>query len=399
MNQELTPYAVFTNEYEKREAAFAGQLPAHIPAERFKRVVLRAVQKTPDLLVADRASLLSAAMDAATDGLLPDGREGAIVVFNTKVRRDGKDIWIKKCQWMPMLQGLLKKVRNSGELRSITVELVYGGDAFRYWVDEGGPHLNYEAADRPNKDEFRRAFAVAVTKDGSYIEVMDAQEIDDVQSVSRSKDREGNPTGPWRDWWGEMVKKTVLRRLIKRLPLSTDLDDLIRRDDALYDLDGSSDKPRVEPAKTLGGRLDQLADQRGVGVVDTVRHDADGVILENESVAENEEAATVGGSVGSQPADAAASTNSAGNPPVSTSTAAPAGAPNPETPPAGVPSQAEARAAGAEARAKGRTQVIPVRYKRYSTLASAFMDGYTTGVAEDREPGADEEEGQVRLMD
>jgi recombination protein RecT len=39
-----------------------------------------------------------------------------------------------------------------------------------------------------------------------------------------------------------MAKKTVARRHSKVLPMSTDLDDLIRRDDELYDMAGASDK-------------------------------------------------------------------------------------------------------------------------------------------------------------
>jgi recombination protein RecT len=284
VSTEVAPLTAFVSQYEQREAAYAGQLPAHIPAERFKRVLLRAVQKNPDLLTANRASLLNAAMDAATDGLLPDGREGAIVTFNTRVNRDGKWVVIKQAQWMPMIAGILKKVRNSGELKSITANLVYGGDIFRYWVDENGEHLNHEPADNPEKSIFRRAYAMAITNDGGvYISVMDAEQIAQVQAVSRSKDKDGNPKGPWADWWEEMVKKTVMRRLAKKLPTSADLDDLMRRDDALYDLEGRSDRQPVEPAKSLGGRLDQLADQRGVGVVDTVKHDADGVVIENGS--------------------------------------------------------------------------------------------------------------------
>lgn len=212
------PIVAFKESLDVRMPQFAAALPAHIPPERFARVVLTAVQNNADLLNCDRQSLWNAAMRAAQDGLLPDGREGAIVKFSNQA------------QWMPMVFGILKKVRNSGELKSITARLVYAGDEFRYWVDETGEHIRFEPADAPDKNTFRRAFAVAITKDGgSYIEVMDAAEIEKVRNVSRAKNN-----GPWKDWWEEMVKKTVIRRLSKRLPMSNDLDDLIRRDDDLY---------------------------------------------------------------------------------------------------------------------------------------------------------------------
>lgn len=247
-SKALSPIKEFQHQVEQREATFASTLPTHIPAERFKRVVLRSVQKSPDLLNADRASLFNAAMDAANDGLLPDGREAAFVVFNTKQG--------KKIQYMPMIFGVLKKIRNSGELKAISVRVVYAGDQFRYWIDENGEHLTYEAADNPDKSIVRRVFAQALTKDGGvYIEVMDVEDIEKVRAVSRAKNN-----GPWVDWWEEMAKKTVLRRLAKRLPMSTDLDDLMRRDDHLYDFDGARERPKVEAPKMLNDRLDALAD-------------------------------------------------------------------------------------------------------------------------------------------
>src|SRR5258708_34442980 len=55
-----------------------------------------------------------------------------------------------------------------------------------------------------------------------------------------------------------MAKKSAIRRLSKRLPLNTDLDDLIRRDDALYDFESKA-APQIAQIHTLAGRLDHLA--------------------------------------------------------------------------------------------------------------------------------------------
>jgi len=86
----------------KMQPEFAAALPPQIPVEKFIRTTLTAVQMNPDLLQADRRSLLGACMKAAQDGLLLDGREAAPVIFNTK---DGK-----KVQYMPMVGGILKKM-------------------------------------------------------------------------------------------------------------------------------------------------------------------------------------------------------------------------------------------------------------------------------------------------
>lgn len=255
---QVNPLVVLKEQMEKRTNEFAHALPEHIPVDRFKRVLMTAVQNNPDLVNADRQSLWNSAMRAAQDGLLPDGREGAIVIYNTKEKRDGSEVWIKKAQWMPMVFGILKKVRNSGELAMITARVVYAGDQFRYWIDEKGEHVLYEPADDPDTKVIRRVFALARTKDGeSYVEVMSPAEIEKVRSVSRAKDK-----GPWVDWYDEMAKKTVIRRLSKRLPMSSDLDDLIRRDDGLYNFGEAREGAKVESRRPkLVEALDKIGSE------------------------------------------------------------------------------------------------------------------------------------------
>jgi len=236
MTTEISPITDFKNTLEKQAPQFKMALPPHISTERFTRTVMTAVQKNPKLLQCDRTSLWAACMQAASEGLMPNGIESAIVPF--------KD----QAQFMPMVAGILKKIRNSGEIISICVEIVYEGEPFKYYVDTQGKHLEHT----PNVfglsvGPMLGAYAIAVSKDGgSYIEVMSAGEIGKVRSVSRSKD-----SGPWRDWFEEMVKKTVIRRLSKLLPMSTDVLDLIKSDDQFYQLE----QPQITPPSTTPSKL------------------------------------------------------------------------------------------------------------------------------------------------
>ena len=52
--------------------------------------------------------------------------------------------------------------------------------------------------------------------------------LDDVEKVRKSS-RAGN-FGPWKDWWDEMAKKTVIRRISKRLPSRADVDAVMQAD-------------------------------------------------------------------------------------------------------------------------------------------------------------------------
>jgi recombination protein RecT len=193
-------------------------LPDHVSPERFERITLTALQRAPDLLGCDRKSLFESVMQCAQDGLIPDGREAALTKFGNKVA------------YMPMVAGILKKVRQSGELSTITAHIIYKGDEFRYWIDDEGEHLTHTPDLMSEQAEALGVYALARTKDGGvYIEVLRMSEVKKIRSVSR-----GANNGPWAQWFEQMAKKSAIRRLAKRLPMSTDVENVIQRDDQFY---------------------------------------------------------------------------------------------------------------------------------------------------------------------
>ena len=220
-------------------------LPSHIKPEKFQRVVMTVVQQQPDLLDADRRTLLGACMKCAADGLIPDGREAALVIFNKKEKRDGKDAWVKAVQYMPMMAGILKRIRNSAEVASVQAHVIYANDKFL--IRRGlADTLEHEPLFPGDRGQPIGAYAVAKFKDGSdpQFEVMDLNEINKVRNVSRSKD-----SGPWAAWWDEMARKTVFRRLSKWLPMDAETETLIRRDEEI----GAVDEP--------SGVIDAIVDE------------------------------------------------------------------------------------------------------------------------------------------
>lgn len=197
-------------------------LPDHISTERFERITLTALQRSPDLLQCSRKSLFESVMRCAEDGLIPDGREAALVKFKDSVA------------YMPMVAGILKKTRQSGEIATITAQVVYEQDTFEYWIDDQGEHLTHRPdmeSDDPGKP--RCVYAMARTKTGeTYVEVLRMSDVDKIRKASRSSNG-----GPWSTWWSEMARKSAIRRLSKRLPMSTDLERVVTRDDDFYDFD------------------------------------------------------------------------------------------------------------------------------------------------------------------
>lgn len=229
MSKSITPAQAIKQDLAKMKQQFASALPNHIPVEKFIRTMQTAISTSPQLVSADRQSLFAAAMKAAQDGLLPDGKEAAIVTFKS----NGKDV----ASYMPMVGGILKKVRNSGELSTITSQIVYSNDEFSFFINEDGEQLMHKPDMFADRGEAIGVYALAKTKDGAvYIEVMTRAQVDAVKNVSRGKN------GPWSGPFAmEMWRKTAIKRLSKRLPMSTDIEFTMRADDELYDIE----KPEI----------------------------------------------------------------------------------------------------------------------------------------------------------
>jgi recombination protein RecT len=263
-DKDAGPITVLRAQLEQRARDFVDILPSHIKPEKFQRAALSAAQNNPDLLTADRRSFILACLKAAQDGLLPDGREAAIVAFNS--RQKGPQGWatIRLAQYMPMVWGLRKKILQSGEIADLFAAVVYRQEieSGRFHYEEGSerqlrhqPILDADFA--PTDADIALAYSIATFSDGTKsFEVMRRGEIDRVRQESQTgatTDKAGNPReakGPWVDWFGEMAKKTVIRRHSKSLPQTGDI---------LVDIEGADIAHAAQSAVAL---LDSRAPDR-----------------------------------------------------------------------------------------------------------------------------------------
>lgn len=241
-------------------------LPKGADVERFKRVCVLAIQNDPKLLDCDQSSFFTACIQAATDGLVPDGREGVILPYRDK--RTGK----VTASWQPMVWGLVKLVRMSGSIKDLNAYVVREGEHFQQWVDETGAHFKHVPLAESDDQPVVAAYAFARTMEGGvYVESIGPKAIAQFRALSRGE----SVWGPWGD---EMVKVRVLKRLAKRLPMAGEAQERIDlmnardsgtvidiggapgRRDALLDLnsqigmdDGSGDPDAAQATATSGG--------------------------------------------------------------------------------------------------------------------------------------------------
>lgn len=232
-----------------RKPELAKMLPEHINIEQFERAANNALMRNMEIAECDPVSVYDSVMRCAQDGLIPDGKEAAIVVYGGKQG--------KKAQYQPMIDGVLKRIRQSGLVSNIAAKAVYENDEFDYWFDEDGEHVKFKPVFK-DRGQFMLVFAFAKLKDGEMIvEVMTKDEIDKVKSASRS----GNSQySPWAQWYERMAVKSGLHRLARRLPTSSEtmqmVESLERDIDARFDnARDVTPTPKKSLAESLGEPL------------------------------------------------------------------------------------------------------------------------------------------------
>jgi recombination protein RecT len=190
-------------------------LPDNIPVRRFKRIVLTAINQNASLARCDRHSLFLAAVKCAQDGLYPDGREAALVPYNNIV------------QYIPMVTGLRRLM--AGEIRSAMTEVVYANDHFRQLMGERAQIEHEPPPLGQDRGEPIGAYAIIRLKSGDAIrEVMPKAEIERIRNDYSHNTR---ADAPWRLHWGEMARKTVLRRAAKQVAFSPEIERVFSRGD------------------------------------------------------------------------------------------------------------------------------------------------------------------------
>jgi recombination protein RecT len=220
---------------ERSADRIAAAIPEHFTAERVIQVVTTLVYRTPRLQECDRNSIYAAVMRGSSLGLDFEPALGEAWL----IPRYNKNIRGYECQFQPGYQGLRKLATRGGEVSFIQSRLVHERDVFDY---EYVPELVFKHKPHLGRDKGAVLFVYSLGRlkgcQEPLIEVMDTEEIEGIHQRSESyqtAQRKGEPEyGPWVSDWGEMAKKTVLKRLCKSLPRSLELAKAIEADDEEY---------------------------------------------------------------------------------------------------------------------------------------------------------------------
>ena len=203
--------------------AVARALPSHMTHDRFMRVAMTAINKTPALQDTSPASFCLAILTAAQMGLEPDGRLAHLIPYG------------KTCTLILDYKGKVELAMRTGTIANIHAGVIHDGDLFSFDMGEVKQHvpwfLRRDAAKPEKEGGVYAAFARVLFKDGtSKAEVLSRDEVEAIRKRSRA----GN-SGPWVTDWNEMAKKTAFHRCAKWIPTSPEFRDAMDRDGDSYE--------------------------------------------------------------------------------------------------------------------------------------------------------------------
>lgn len=237
---------------------FARALPKHLTAERFARVAITALTRTPKLADCTHASLMKCLLDLSAMGLEPDGRRAHLIPYGTEATL------------IIDYKGLVELIRRSGDVVSIRAETVCEKDEFS-WADGIVSHkVNW----REDRGEVQAVYAEALMKSGEkQTAVMTRAEIEAIMNRSQGYlyAKKNQKQHPWLSDWAEMAKKTAVRRLSKMLPLSSEIMDHVARDDDQFAMRNVTPNPpsfilpKAEESPATEVPIEEMPDQQWEG--------------------------------------------------------------------------------------------------------------------------------------
>lgn len=197
----------------RRQVALA--LPKYMTPERMLRVAVTALKNNPRLLECTEGSLINSVTQAAELGLEVNSPLGYAYLVPYK----------DQCTLQIGYRGFINLAHRSGRVSSMAAEVVYENDTFS--IELG---TNRRLIHRPflNGDRGKKlgAYATVNFRDGTTdFEYMAADEIAAIKARSAGARQKG---GPWDTDENEMWRKTPIRRLAKRVPMTADDQSLLR---------------------------------------------------------------------------------------------------------------------------------------------------------------------------
>lgn len=194
--------------------------------DRYLKIALEAATKNPLLLECAPASIAKALIEAASLGLDPSGGTLGHAYLVPYRAKNGAFF----AQLIVGYRGLLELARRSEKFLSVETRIVYECDSFSLEYRPEGAVFSHVPAIQKDRGAIVAVYCVARFRDGAqFFEIMTADEIELIRSRSKAI------RGPWETDYGEMARKTVLRRAAKYWPLTAEFVRALALEDSAED--------------------------------------------------------------------------------------------------------------------------------------------------------------------
>jgi recombination protein RecT len=237
----VTPASTIKHTLEQAANEIAVALPSGFPggAERFRRVVMTAVSRDPNLLKCTPRSIVGAAMQAAQLGLTP-GLLG--------------EAWIlpygNEATFQVGYKGLIALAARAG-IR-LEAHVVHHNDQFAYELGLNPQLRHVPAVGDQGPAEYWYAIARRM-EDGALMSfaVLNRAQVEKRRNASKSKN-----SPAWTTWGDEMALPKAVREVCKFLPLSVEMATAITSDGVVRtDIAGHADEYTTDYDEAIEGEV------------------------------------------------------------------------------------------------------------------------------------------------
>ena len=204
----------------KMEAEFRAALPKGIEAIQLIRDVHTQLRTIKNLDKCDQKSVLGSAMTCAQLGLRPGvlGQAWILPYWNNKKRGH-------EAQLVIGYQGSIELAYRSGKVSMLQARAIHENDTFELvWGAEADTIIHKPAPFDQEPGPVVGWYAVGRTTTGGYVFTRPMSRVEMEKHRDKHAPRyQGEITGPWKSDFNGMALKTMVRKLMKFLPKSTEM--------------------------------------------------------------------------------------------------------------------------------------------------------------------------------
>jgi recombination protein RecT len=218
-------YASIEGLIKKYEAEIVNALPGHVAGEQFLRLILQEFRLNPKLIECSPASILGGVFTCARLGMEP-GPLGLLYL----VPRKNKGV--VEMQVQIGYKGYVQLAYRTDMVNSILPYTINEHDEFE-WHGGTDNNMVHHMVDWQNRGKVLGYYVVIRMKDGTNV-VSRPWSVGEIEAHRRkhSQIEGGGLTPAWRISYDVMASKTVLRDMIRWMPLSTEMLSLTQVDGA-----------------------------------------------------------------------------------------------------------------------------------------------------------------------